>query len=75
MRQESKLQSDIYRGEKSARIIAAEMGMGKRGEVKVREWAAIYSENGIEGFHLKKGNSHYISATKDAEIALFFKGF
>ena len=51
-------------GEKSARIIAAEMGMGKRGEVKVREWAAIYSENGIEGFHLKKGNSHYTAELK-----------
>ena len=61
-------------GEKSARIIAAEMGMGKRGEVKVREWAAIYSENGIEGFHLKKGNSHYTAEEKQQAVEEYLQG-
>ena len=48
--------------------------MGKRGEVKVREWAAIYSENGIEGFHLKKGNSHYTAEEKQQVVEEYLQG-
>ncbi len=39
------------RGEASAAAIAEEIKMGKCGERRVREWAAVYQENGIEGFH------------------------
>ena len=44
------------RGEASAGEIAAEMKMSKRGCAMVVEWAAMYRENGTEGFHLTRGN-------------------
>ena len=62
------------RGEASAAGIAAEMEMGKRGESTVREWAAIYRENGIEGFHLKEGNSSYTAETKKQAVEEYLQG-
>ena len=62
------------RGEASAAGIAAEMGMGKRGESTVREWAAAYRENGIEGFHLKKGNNSYTAEEKQRAVEEYLQG-
>ena len=62
------------RGEASAAGIAAEMEMGKRGESTVREWAATYRENGIEGFHLKEGNSSYTAETKKQAVEEYLQG-
>ncbi len=56
------------RGESSSAAIAAEMGMGKCGGRRIRKWAAAYQENGIEGFHLKKGNSSYTAETKQRAV-------
>jgi len=61
-------------GEASAAGIAAEMGMGRHGDDKVREWAAAYRENGIEGFHLKKGNSHYTGELKRDAVEEYLRG-
>ena len=62
------------RGEASAAGIAAEMGMGKHGDDRVREWAAVYRENGIEGFHLKKGNSSYTAEEKQQAVEEYLQG-
>ena len=62
------------RGEASAAGIAAEMEMGKRGKSTVREWAATYRENGIEGFHLKEGNSSYTAETKKQAVEEYLQG-
>ena len=62
------------RGEASAAGIAAEMEMGKRGKSTVREWAATYRENGIEGFHLKEGNSSYTVETKKQAVEEYLQG-
>ena len=62
------------RGEASAAGIAAEMEMGKRGKSTVREWAATYRENGIEGFHLKEGNSSYTAETKKHAVEEYLQG-
>ena len=61
-------------GEASAAGIAAEMGMGRHGDDKVREWATAYRENGIEGFHLKKGNSHYTGELKRDAVEEYLRG-
>ena len=62
------------RGAASAAEIAAEMGLGKRGKSTVREWAAAYRENGIEGFHLKEGNSSYTAETKKQAVEDYLQG-
>jgi transposase-like protein len=62
------------RVEASAAEIAAEMEMGKRGKSTVREWAATYRENGIEGFHLKEGNSSYTAETKKQAVEEYLQG-
>ena len=61
-------------GEASTAGIAAEMGMGRSGDDKIREWAAAYRENGIEGFHLKKGNSHYTAELKREAVEEYLRG-
>ena len=62
------------RGEASASGIAAEMGMGKRGDNRIREWASAYRESGIEGFHLKKGNSNYTTEEKQQVVEEYLQG-
>ena len=62
------------RGEDSAAAIAAEMGMGKSGDRRVRRWAAAYRENGIEGFHLKAGNSSYTAEMKQQAVEEYLRG-
>ena len=57
------------RGEASAAEIAVEMKMPKTGERRILEWAAIYRENGIEGFHLKEGNGSYTAEEKQQAAA------
>ncbi len=62
------------RGEASAAAIAAELVMGRRGDRTVQEWAAAYRENGIEGFHLKKGNSSYTAEEKQEAVEAYIQG-
>ena len=61
-------------GEVSAAEIASELGMGKRGGNTVREWAAAYRESGIDGFHLKKGNSSYTAEEKLEAVEEYLQG-
>ena len=62
------------RGEASAAGIAAEMGMPASGKIKVREWAAVYRENGIEGFHLTDGNRSYAAEEKQQAVEDYLEG-
>ena len=62
------------RGEASASCIAAEMGLSASGQIHVREWAAVYSENGIEGFHLKDGNRSYTAEEKQQAVEDYLQG-
>ena len=62
------------RGEASARDIAAEMGMTINGERSIREWAAVYRENGVEGFHYEKGNRSYTAAEKQRAVEDYLQG-
>ena len=62
------------RGEASAKEIATELGMPESGSRTVREWAAAYRENGIEGFHLKKGNSSYTAEEKQRAVEEYLQG-
>ena len=62
------------RGEASARGIAAELGMGKRGSKTILEWAAIYIKNGVEGFHLQPGNNHYTAEEKQHAVEEYLQG-
>ena len=62
------------RGEAGAAEIAAEMGMPVNGERQVREWAAVYRENGIEGFHLKDGNRSYTAEEKQEAVEDYLQG-
>lgn len=62
------------RGEASAAGIAAEMGMTASGERRVHEWAGVYRENGIEGFHLMKGNRSYTTEEKQQAVEDYLQG-
>ena len=62
------------RGEASAATIAEEMGMGKHGWRRILEWAETYRENGIEGFHLKEGNSSYTAEEKQQAVEEYLQG-
>ena len=64
----------FIRGEASARDIAAEMGMTTNGKHIVREWAAVYRENGIEGFHLAEGNRSYTATEKQQAVEDYLQG-
>ena len=62
------------RGEASAKEIATELGMPESGSRTVREWAAAYRENGIKGFHLRKGNSSYTAEEKQRAVEEYLQG-
>ena len=62
------------RGEASAKAIAADLGMPESGDRRIRGWAAIYQECGIEGFHLKEGNRSYTSEEKLQAVEEYLTG-
>ena len=63
------------RGEASAAEIAAEMGMVASGKNKVWDWAAVYRENGIEGFLLNTdGNRSYTAKEKQQAVEEYLQG-
>lgn len=61
-------------GEAKATEIAAEMGMGRNGGRSIREWAAIYYENGKEGFREKKGSNSYTAEEKQQAVEEYLQG-
>ena len=61
------------KGEASSSEIAAELGMGKNGRIRIREWAAVYRENGIEGFHAASGNNSYTAEEKQQAVESYLR--
>lgn len=62
------------KGETSDASIAAEMGMTRNGDQQIVEWAAIYRENGIEGFHIREGNERNTSEKKKQAVEEYLQG-
>ena len=61
-------------GKAGAMEVAAEIGLPESGEKRGRVWAAVYRENGIKGFHQKKGNSSYPAETKQQAAEDYLQG-
>ena len=61
-------------GEASAAEIATTLGMGKHGEIQIREWAARYRENGVERFLVPKGNRRYTAKEKQQAVEEYLQG-
>lgn len=61
-------------GEASVAEIVAEMGMPASGRNEVFEWAAIYKENGVEGFHRSDGNRSYTAEEKQQAVEDYLQG-
>jgi len=61
-------------GEASAQAIASEMGMPSSGRRSITEWAAIYRENGIEGFGSGDGNRSYTTEEKLQAVEEYLTG-
>lgn len=62
------------RGEARASVIAAEMRMTSNGSRQIHEWAAIYRENGVKGFHLIDGNRSYTTEEKQQAVEEYLQG-
>ncbi len=62
------------KGEASAASIAAEVRMTRNGDQQIVEWAAIYRENGIEGFHIREGNERNTSEKKKQAVEEYLQG-
>ena len=67
---EQKLQAaqDYLSGKKSASDIAFELGMGKYGDNRIRQWASLYKANGQEALKPKERNSSYSKEFKDMVV-------
>ena len=61
-------------GDASAAEIATEMRMTVNGRKQIPEWAAIYRESGIEGFHVQKGNHNYTKEEKREAVEDYLQG-
>ena len=62
------------RKEASARELALEIGLGARGRNRICEWAAIYEENGAEGFCLNKRRRKYSAKEKKKIVEEYLSG-
>ena len=60
-----KAAQDYLSGKKSASDIAFELGMGKYGDNRIRQWASLYKANGQEALKPKERNSSYSKAFKE----------
>jgi len=73
---EQKVQAceDYLSGKKSARQIARELGMGKQGRVRVREWVNMYKKHGREIFNNKPHNRSYSKEFKEKVVREYLSG-
>ena len=63
-----KAAQDYLSGKKSASDIAFELGMGKYGDNRIRQWASLYKANGQEALKPKERNSSYSKEFKDMVV-------
>ena len=73
---EQKIQAceEYLSGKKSARQIARELGMGKQGCVRVREWVNMYKKHGREIFNNKPYNRSYSKEFKEKVVREYLYG-
>ena len=67
---EQKIQAceDYLSGKKTAKQISRELGMGKQGRVRVREWVNMYKNHGREIFNNKPHNRSYSKEFKEKVV-------
>ena len=66
--QKLKAAQDYLSGKKSASDIAFELGMGKYGDNRIRQWASLYKANGQEALKPKERNSSYSKEFKEMVV-------
>ena len=66
--QKLKAAQDYLSGKKSAADIAFELGMGKYGDNRIRQWASLYKANGQEALKPKERNSSYSKEFKEQVV-------
>ena len=66
--QKLKAAQDYLSGKKSASDIAFELGMGKYGDNRIRQWASLYKANGQEALKPKERNSSYSKEFKEQVV-------
>ena len=66
--QKLKAVQDYLSGKKSAADIAFELGMGKYGDNRMREWSNLYKANGQEALSPKERNASYSKEFKDMVV-------
>ena len=65
---------DYLLGKKTAKQIAKELGMGKRGEAVIHEWVRVYRINGNEIFKNKPHNKSYSKEFKEKVVQEYLTG-
>lgn len=61
-------------GKSSAKALARNLGLGKGGDCKVREWSKMYKEHGPSIFYPKAHNQKYTKEFKEKVIAEYLNG-
>ena len=65
---------DYLSGRKSANTIARELGMGKRGKGRVREWARRFKAHGASVFEETHHNKSYSKEFKEKAVKEYLEG-
>ncbi|MDO5139479.1 MAG: helix-turn-helix domain-containing protein [Oscillospiraceae bacterium] len=72
--QKLKAVEEYISGKKSAAEIATELSMGKRGRIRVREWANRYRENGQDILLARQTNTAYSKEFKTQVVEEYLRG-
>ena len=65
---------DYVSGKKSAKQIAQELKMGKRGDARIYKWIKSYSVHGASCFEEKKNNQSYSKEFKEKIVKEYLNG-
>ena len=72
--QKVKACEEYLSGKKSAKKIACELGMGKKGRCRIHEWANLYKLNGPSIFDSSSGNHSYSKEFKEKVVKEYLDG-
>lgn len=61
-------------GKSSAKALARSLGLGKGGDITIREWSRMYKEYGSEVFYPKEHNRSYTEEFKKAVVKEYLDG-
>ena len=61
-------------GKSSAKALARSLGLGKGGDIRIREWSRMYKEYGSEVFYPKEHNRSYTEEFKKAVVKEYLDG-